>query len=170
MKFSLLWGVACIMVLDVIEPLIYNLICIMPRVVGYGLLTISLIIFFIDFIVTVLTILKFKKRLYLMDELACKLREVSDEIGENLSDGVLIAMDKQETVRVNVEDVKEKFVLRVDIEKRRTEIEELKDKYRRYFINKQFGYERLFNTFTNLQKGKCKERIEKIKNICNKHN
>lgn len=168
LKFSLLWGVACIVVVDVIEPLIYDLIKVTPKVLGYIILTISLIIFLIDFIVTVSTILKFKKRLYIMDELVSKLKDLSDEIGENLSDGVLVAMEKQEVVKENVEDVRDRFILTVDIEKRKKELEELKDKYRKYFENKEFGYERLFKAFPALQKGKYKERIEKIKNICNK--
>lgn len=168
LKFSLLWGVACIVVVDVIEPLIYDLIKVTPKVLGYIILTISLIIFLIDFIVTVSTILKFKKRLYIMDELVSKLKDLSDEIGENLSDGVLVAMEKQEVVKENVEDVRDRFILTVDIEKRKKELEELKDKYRKYFENKEFGYERLFKAFPALQKGKYKERIEKIKNICNR--
>ncbi len=168
LKFSLLWGVACIVVVDVIEPLIYDLIKVTPKVFGYIILTISLIIFLIDFIVTVSAILKFKKRLYIMDELVSKLKDLSDEIGENLSDGVLVAMEKQEVVKENVEDVRDKFILTVDIEKRKKELEELKDKYRKYFENKEFGYERLFKAFPALQKGKYKERIEKIKNICNR--
>lgn len=168
LKFSLLWGVACIVVVDVIEPLIYDLIKVTPKVLGYIILTISLIIFLIDFIVTVFAILKFKKRLYIMDELVSKLKDLSDEIGENLSDGVLVAMEKQEVVKENVEDVRDRFILTVDIEKRKKELEELKDKYRKYFENKEFGYERLFKAFPALQKGKYKERIEKIKNICNR--
>ena len=163
LKFSLLWGLACILVVDVVHPIIYKFVNAFPLTFGEVLLVISLIVFFIDFIVTVSEISKFKKRIYLLDELVNNIKLISDEIGENISDGILLAMEKQESVKENVDSVKEVISSKVDIEKRRKELEELKEKYGCFVEKQKLGYERIFKAFPDLQRGKYKNYIDKLK-------
>lgn len=163
LKFSLIWGIACILVIDVVQPIIHKLINVFPVVEGRILLLIILIAFFVDFVVTVTTIAKFKKRIYLMDELARNIKLLSDEIGENISDGVLFAMERQEVVKESVDSMKEAIVLKVDIEKRKKELDELKERYESFVEKKKLGYERIFKAFPDLQKGKYKKYVDKIK-------
>lgn len=163
LKFSLLWGLACILVVDVVQPIIYKFVNAFPLTFGEVLLVISLIVFFIDFIVTVSEISKFKKRIYLLDELVNNIKLISDEIGENISDGILLAMEKQESVKENVDSVREVISSKVDIEKRRRELEELKEKYGCFVEKQKLGYERIFKAFPDLQRGKYKNYIDKLK-------
>lgn len=50
----------------------------------------------VDCGVTVTTILKFNKRLKVMDEMAAKIHKLSDEIGENIYENVTTAVEKSE--------------------------------------------------------------------------
>ena len=53
-----------------------------PHILGVVLLCIIMSAFAVDCGVTVTTILKFNKRLKVMDEMAAKIHKLSDEIGE----------------------------------------------------------------------------------------
>lgn len=163
LKFSLIWGVTCILVVDVVQPIIYKFVNLVPVMLGKTVIFISMVIFLIDFIATSTAISKFKRSIRLMDELVSSIKVISDEIGINISDGVLLAMEKQENVRGNVDSIKEAIVSKVDIEKRKEELEELKEKYEMFIKKQKNSYERILKAFPDLQKGKYKNYIDKMK-------
>lgn len=103
LKFSILWGIACTLIMDVIHPTIYELIQILPKIPGIALLVICCIVFGVDLVITVSTILKFNQRLKLLDEIAVKLKSVSNEIGENIYEGVATVIEKSDDFRETVE-------------------------------------------------------------------
>lgn len=103
LKFSILWGLACTLIMDVIHPTVYKLIRIIPKIPGTILLVVLCIIFGVDLVITVGTILKFNQRLKLLDEMAVKLKVVSNEIGENIYEGVTVAMEKGEEFKETIE-------------------------------------------------------------------
>lgn len=96
LKFSVFWGFACTFIMLIIHPIIYGLIQLMPYIVGIILLVIFMSVFAVDIIVTVSSIIKFNKQLKLMDEIAAKLKFVSNEIGENVYENVMEALEKKE--------------------------------------------------------------------------
>ncbi|SFU65643.1 Uncharacterized membrane protein [Clostridium sp. DSM 8431] len=163
LRFSLLWGIACLLVVDIAHPLIFDFLKAVPLTLGKILLTISLVAFIVDFIVTVLRISKFKKSIRVLDELANNIKVISNEIGENISDGVLFAMEKEEAVRGNVDSVKETISSKIDVEKRKKELAKLKGKYNEFVEKQKIGYDRIFKAFPALQKGKYKSYIDKLK-------
>ena len=163
LRLSLLWGIACLLVVDIAHPLIFDFLKAVPLTLGKILLTISLVAFIVDFIVTVLRISKFKKSIRVLDELANNIKVISNEIGENISDGVLFAMEKEEAVRGNVDSVKETISSKIDVEKRKKELAKLKGKYNEFVEKQKIGYDRIFKAFPALQKGKYKSYIDKLK-------
>lgn len=96
LKFSIYWGLACTFVMDVLHPIIYKGITMIPHILGVVLLSIIMAGFAVDCGVTVTTILKFNKRLKVMDEMAAKIHKLSDEIGENIYENVTTAVEKSE--------------------------------------------------------------------------
>lgn len=96
LKFSIYWGLACTFIMDVIHPIIYKGITMIPHILGVVLLCIIMSAFAVDCGVTVTTILKFNKRLKVMDEMAAKIHKLSDEIGENIYENVTTAVEKSE--------------------------------------------------------------------------
>jgi uncharacterized membrane protein len=96
LKFSIYWGLACTFIMDVLHPIIYKGITLMPHIPGVILLCIIMTVFFVDCGITVATILKFNKRLKVMDEMAERIHKLSDEIGENIYENVTDIVEKSE--------------------------------------------------------------------------
>ena len=82
--------------MDIIHPIIYAAIRFIPFVLGVVLLSIIMCVFAADCIITVTTILKFNKRLKVMDEMAASIHRLSDEIGENIYENVTDVIEKSE--------------------------------------------------------------------------
>lgn len=144
LKFSLLWGMGCLLVVHVFNPLVMKLLYAIPQPAGEIILIPILLGFLVDTYVTVSVLLKMKQRLTLLEELASELKLASDGIGGKLSGGVLSAMEK------------------ADGYKRRAD--ELKAKYMELAGKSFYSYKRIMKAFPKLQKSRYKELIEKIKN------
>jgi len=105
LKFSIYWGLACTFIMDVLHPIIYKGITMIPHILGVVLLCIIMTGFAVDCGVTVSTILKFNKRLKVMDEMAAKIHKLSDEIGENIYENVTNAVEKSEEFQETHEEL-----------------------------------------------------------------
>lgn len=100
--FSVLWGLGCTLVLKVLHPIIYKGICLLPKLPGTIILSVLCIVFAVDLSITVASILKFNERLRLLDEIAGKIKVISDEIGENIYEGVSVAVEKGGVLKENI--------------------------------------------------------------------
>ncbi len=103
LKFSILWGIACVLVMDVVHPTIYAVLKVVPKLPGTIILVILCIVFVVDIVITVSTILKFNQHLKMIDELGAKIKVVSDEIGENIYEGVTTVLEKGEGIKETME-------------------------------------------------------------------
>ncbi|MGE4277534.1 MAG: hypothetical protein AB7E30_10225 [Lawsonibacter sp.] len=94
LQFSVLWGLACVFVVDILHPSIEFLIRIIPLTLGWVLLGLFAAVMAVDLAATVRTIAKINRQLSQIDELASKIKEASNEFGETLADKVLDAAEK----------------------------------------------------------------------------
>lgn len=110
--FSLIWGVACVVVMKFIHPVIHDILTFIPYRLGLILLVMSGAALFIDLYVTASTIFRFNRRLAGMEKIAAEMHEISDKIGQEIYENTIYAMELQETSRQKMEetagDVKEK--------------------------------------------------------------
>ena len=102
--FSLVWGIACVAIMDLIHPLIHQALTFIPRTLGIVLMVILGIAMFADIYVTASAIFKFNKRLASMEKIAGELHEISDQIGEDIYETVVAAMEKQEVSRQKLDE------------------------------------------------------------------
>lgn len=154
LKFSLLWGVACIIVVKIIHPFIEIFVNRIPHKIGVVLLIVLFIGFTSDMIMTVLGIMHIKKRIRLLENISAEMRKISDHSGERLYGAVA-------EIREKSEELSEKN------DARREKIEELKLKYKAEFEKKGFVGKRIENAFPRLRlnSGKSfKELLEEYKN------
>ena len=107
LKFSIAWGLACLFVVDILHPTIQWLISLVPRGLGWVLLGIFAAGMAVDLAATVSTIAKLNRKLEHIDQLAGRIREASNEFGENLADKVLDAAEKGADFKESVQDFKE---------------------------------------------------------------
>lgn len=102
--FSLVWGVACVAIMDFIHPLIHKLLTYIPHTLGIVLIVLLGIAMFADLYVTAAAIFKFNKRLASMEKIAGELHEISDQLGEDIYEKVILAMEKQEVSRQKLDE------------------------------------------------------------------
>lgn len=154
LAFSLLWGLACILVVRVVHPLIMTLIGWIPRTLGIVLLCVLGALFVTDLTLTLINALKLPKQIKAAEELERLIRSMSDNIGESLYDGVakLDLAEKKETLDAK----KEAF------DARKAELAEKLEAYRK-MVGKNRTYHRLVKAFPHLIKERHHHRLETIR-------
>lgn len=90
LSMSLIWGIACLLVVDVLHPAIASLIGKLPLTAGYVLLGIAAAGFAVDLVFTVLQITKLGRRIRELKDINRALRLGSDTLGKAIA-GVTIA-------------------------------------------------------------------------------
>lgn len=114
LRFSIAWGLACLLVVDVIHPTIHWLITLIPHTLGLVLLVVFSAAMVVDLAATVRTIARINRQLTQLDELAGRIKSLSNELGESLAERVLDAAEKGGELRDNLEDVKDALEQRRD--------------------------------------------------------
>lgn len=89
--FSILWGLAVVFVVRLIQPMIMGLIHWMPPMLGIILLPVFSALFLVDFMMTVKTIVGLKKQLGELERLAAGLHSLSDSLSEKLGASAIAA-------------------------------------------------------------------------------
>lgn len=183
--FSLMWGTGCTFIVTIVHPVIYTLICLIPKLPGTIMLVIFCAIFAVDIVITVANILKFNRRLRLLDEIAEKMKVISNEIGENIYEGVTVAVEKGEEFRENIdiraaelkENVDTKAVefkenmnirtaeLKDALFEKRAERARLQQEFNRLMTeNVSSGMKRLMQAFPRMRSNAYQESLQKWKN------
>ena len=94
LRFSVAWGFACMFVVKLLHPTVLLLIRLIPHTLGLVLLALMGTVMAVDLAATVSTISKLNRRLEQIDQLAAKIKEASNEFGENLAERVLDAAER----------------------------------------------------------------------------
>ena len=101
--FSLVWGVACVLIVRVIHPVIHKILTFIPHTLGLVMLAVLEICIFVDLYVTAAGILKLNHQLETMAKIAAELHEISDKLGENIHEGMMDTMEATEERRKKLE-------------------------------------------------------------------
>ena len=144
--FSLIWGVACVLIVDVLHPRIAALIQLIPSPWSLVLLCVLGGVFIVDICVTVGTVTRLNRRLTQIDDLATALRLVSDRLGMTMTDGALAVKATDERVCDELVSAKEqvrKALFAADEQSRA----ELKARYADLIEKLDRGQRRLLKAF-----------------------
>ena len=101
--FSLVWGVACVLIVRVIHPVIHKILTFIPHTLGLVMLAVLEICIFVDLYMTAAGILKLNHQLEAMAKIAAELHEISDKLGENIHEGMMDTMEATEERRKKLE-------------------------------------------------------------------
>lgn len=181
LKFSVMWGIACLLVMKIFHPMIMGLISLLNGIVGYILMAVFAGLMLADIILTVSALLKIRARLRLLRGIEVKVREASDSIGEGISKGVFATVKVIDEHRDELDGIKEKLEGgKVQIKERlednagrirlrqRQHIESLKDKFDKLTKEERFSSRRLLSAFPDLKsrlsekETGLKEKIESV--------
>lgn len=112
LRFSLMWGFACLFVVKLLHPTVVLAVDLLPRPLGWILLAGLCAALGVDLAATVSAIARLNRRLVLLDELAGRIREASDDLGEDLADRVLDAAERGADWREDWEDLAQRLAQR----------------------------------------------------------
>lgn len=163
--FSLIWGVACVLIVKVLHPLIHKGLDFLPEFVGWTCIVLFGVTLFVDLYVTVTDILKMNKKLAKMNEIATELHRISDEIGENIYEDVKEALEFKEEMTGRLKERAAEFQeRRKDIsEDVREQIMELSKYYRELVLKNPAHMKRIIKAFPKLESRKYKDALEDLR-------
>ncbi len=138
LKFSLLWGVACLIVVRLIHPLISVFVSKIPHTLGIIVISVIMLCFVSDMIFTILAIINFKKKIRILEGISAEMRKISDKTGEKIFDTV-------EEIKTRKDALDEK---RNEMHKR---MEELREKYKNQLEKHSFNIRRIEKSFPKLK-------------------
>ncbi|MBU3100786.1 MULTISPECIES: putative ABC transporter permease [Clostridium] len=148
LKFSIIWGFISILILKVIHPYIEYIVNLIPPNPGVFLFYITLVYFILDFIITIITILKLKS---LLTQLITSYSELTDkflDFKSNLGNTKSIP-----ELRIKLDQLID--LAETKMCKKKSDIEnivkEVKIKYDSLFIKKYPDYSRLIKAFPDLK-------------------
>lgn len=158
LAFSLMWGIACILVVRVIHPLILGIIHWLPHTLGLVLLAVCAAVFLTDLVLTLVNALQLPRQMKAAEDLERLIRSFSDNLGESLYHGVS---------KLELEEKKEDLAARKEArdaknEARRQELEEKLAQYRAA-VGRNRAYKRWAKAFPHLKKQAHHRRLEAIR-------
>ena len=112
LRFSIAWGFACMFVVKLLHPTVLLLIRLIPRTLGLVLLAALGAVMAVDLAATVSTIVRLNRRLEQIDQLAAKIKEASNEFGENLAERVLDAAERGADWKEDLDELAFRLALR----------------------------------------------------------
>ena len=96
LEFSLIWGVAATVVVRLIHPPVLGCIRALPRPLLYALEILFSVTILVDLAASIAKARHLEKRLRLLCRMAGEIHDISDRIGDTLSDGVIVLRNKSE--------------------------------------------------------------------------
>ncbi len=170
--FSLIWGVFCVFIMKVFQPMVNGVVVHIPIVIGLIVLSVCTVGMAADLYVTAAAVLKLNKRLEAMDRIAAELHELSDRMGENIYENVRDSMEREEKLKGRVEYAKEAgrelkaeydAELRARYEELQAKREELRRRYEKVLCERGAVGERLIQAFPRMESRKYKAALLELK-------
>ncbi len=181
--FSLIWGVACTVIMKLVYPPIEHLVYGLPKPLLIVLVCVFFAVLAVDLAATLATIRKLNERLKRLTELAAEIHSVSDEIGKAISDTTLAAKQKAEAGEERWNDYRSQVEEKLDQSRTareqrsaamRDRIEQgreagaqrlaaLKESFSNMLEERSFGQKRLMNAFPHLKSSEHQAALEALR-------
>lgn len=163
-QFSLIWGAAGVFVIKVIHPVVNDMVNLLPYLGGNIILAVIVISFLIDLCAAVQTVLKFNRRLKMIDEISHKMRRSSDVLAEEISKNTIELKEIYDEDSIEFKKKHEAQLLEIK-NKYGNEIIKLRESYAKITAPKSIFYRRIIKAFPNIKSINHFEALEKLKNI-----
>lgn len=108
LKYSLLWGAACVFVMKIIQPLIISFIGIIPQLVGQILILIFILGMIADLITVIISLTSMNKRMKNAERIRTAIQDSSDKFGGKIAGDVLELQDKLDEIQEKLDYLSKK--------------------------------------------------------------
>jgi len=146
LKFSVVWGFAGAFVVRFVVPATSKLVNLLPRALGWVLLSVLGGLIITDLAVTVVAIIGLNRKLKMLELVAARLKEGSDKLGEDLYEHALSAKKRAEVMQMDAEKLHEKYEQN---------------------LHSNVLHRRLLKAFPDLKSAKHSEQLEALQNSLN---
>ena len=190
LRFSLAWGLACLFVVKLVHPAVRFLIGVIPRPLGWVLLAVFGAVLAVDLAATLRTIARINRSLGQIDELAGKIREVSNGLGGDLAERVLEAAEKGSDLKDALEERRAGLQedlgglggslaqRRTDYQQRKEQwnaaaqeqLEELRGRLQELLDADVFGQRRLLSAFPKMRSLDHRQALERLRRRMDRRN
>ena len=162
--FSVVWGVACVVIVKAVHPLVGDLCALTPLGAGILILSVLSAALAADLTVTVGGILRWNRQLDAMEKIAADLRELSGKMGENIYENVMDTMELREKVDAAVEEKRQQLAeQRQLLAETKEQAAELRRKYKELAERSLRTGRHMLRAFPKLQSRRHKEILEQIR-------
>ncbi|MCD8214351.1 MAG: hypothetical protein LUC97_01700 [Clostridiales bacterium] len=178
LECSLFWGLAGVLLIKVLNPLIEAPIRLIPLWLGLIITVVLTAVFIFDCIMTVLAMNNLCSRLERLDKMAAEIRSVSDELSvsvyekatdlkelKDISDVKLKTLkDTNEAKLKELKEANEAKLknIKLSAEESEARLKELREKYKKLLNENKFSGKRLLTAFPNLKNEKHRSQLEKL--------
>lgn len=169
LRFSLLWGIACVFVMKIIQPLVLLVFSKTPEL----LKTIVFICFYslmlADLIITVAALARVQMRLRLANDLDRFLNNVAEAFGTRLSNSTIKGMKELQEKKEQLGELKDKAEAHIEDIRERAElhIEEFKERTESQRADRKAEYDALLREHKARERAQ-RERLSELEERCNK--
>lgn len=164
--FSIVWGVACVLIVKVVHPVIFRGMEALPTWIGVLLIVLFGGALLADLYVTSAGIIKLNRRLASMERIAKELHEISDQLGEEIYKNTILAVEKQENLKDKTQEISREWKDKTQVasEEIRERVGLLKKRYAELSERKENRIgDRLLKAFPKMQSRNYGEHLEKMK-------
>ena len=153
LKFSLLWGIGATLVVGAVHPRIYSLVEKVPIRFGLPILITVSVIFAVDFVLTVINLIRLPEEMHALAEMERSLQQLSNKMSGMLGGVTVAAANKGGEW---IEEPKDKLI------KLKEEYTKKLEEFKKTAENKGFTKNRIFKAFPDLKKGKFKPVFDRL--------
>ena len=162
-----------------LHPTVLVLIRLCPRMLGLVLLAVLGAVMGVDLAATVSSIVRLNRRLERIDELAAKIKEASNEFGENLAERVLDAAERGADWKEDIDTLSSRLAeRRAELAGEREEWEQRREEQRaqvrrqleewhagvlELMEGESFGHRRLLSAFPRLRSIDHRETLDRLR-------
>ena len=101
-KYSIMWGVACVIVVDLIHPMIAHLAQITPVLAQYIICGVLCAAFIVDAVFTIIQLVAYKKNYAAFEKISDALKKPSNAIGGKIAASTLAMSDKMQEIHAKI--------------------------------------------------------------------
>ncbi|MDF2839039.1 MAG: hypothetical protein K0S60_742 [Evtepia sp.] len=152
LKFSLIWGFACVFVVKLLHPFILLCIGVIPLFLGKVILALFSAALVADLYVTITTVTNIFLRLERLERLSSEIQMISDRIGERISDSTLEVIARERQGKELLEDYKDALDKRLEesIELLTQRLEDHMAEFHQKISENSLGHRRILKAFPKL--------------------
>ncbi|NLM00122.1 MAG: hypothetical protein GX220_01525 [Treponema sp.] len=154
LKFSILWGIACVFVVDYMHPFLLKIYNLIPETALIISVSIIYAILLADIIVTVQTVLKLNKKLKYLNTITEKIHTLSNELGLRIAESTIKVDAKVSAIKENVQSRKAEA---------EAELHKLIEEKKSVLKEKSFAQRRIFKSFPKWTHKKYKQAGKELK-------